>query len=221
MKRHQNSSDTSSFIFELIIFLLILFFIIIPPFFVPGITENSNLFSWTFPWRQAGLCAFCIVLYFFSRKILCSGKKIFYISMLSLCLMLLTALIIKFIGLRMVTVVKATVRLPQTAYEGICCVLIFAFGAVYEEIIYRYYFIDTLKRILVFAKLKNQKLLFIICEGLGLVVFAFAHKYLGIPAVINAVFAHAILRFLYKKTGLIWNGVIIHFVYNIISMILL
>ena len=44
---------------------------------------------------------------------------------------------------------------------------------------------------------------------------------LGIAAVINAAIAHVVLRFLYKKTGLIWNCVIIHFLYNMISLILL
>lgn len=221
MKRHQNSSNRSSFIFEILIFVLILFFIIIPPIFVSGLTENSTMFSWTFPWRQAGFCAFCIVLYFFTRKILCSDKKIFYISMLCLCLMLLVAIILKLIGTKTVTGSTISVQLPQTAYEGLCCFLLFAFGAVYEEIIYRYYFVDTLKRILGFAGLENPKLLFVICEGLGLILFACGHIYLGLFAVINAAFAHVILRILYKKTGLIWNGVLIHFIYNMISMILL
>ena len=59
------------------------------------------------------------------------------------------------------------------------------------------------------------------CEITGLIFFALAHLYLGIAAVVNAAFAHVVLRLLYKKTNFIWNCVIIHFIYNIISLILL
>ena len=65
------------------------------------------------------------------------------------------------------------------------------------------------------------RVMFFITEGLGIVVFAFAHLYMGPLSVIHAAIAHVVLRILYKKTGLIWNSVLIHFVFNIISLILL
>ena len=209
--------------FEILIFFLICAFIIIPPFFTPRISDISQVFTWTFPWAQAGLAIFCVVLYCFTRKIFCSQKKFFYPSMLCLAILICSALILKFISAKTgcSTALPTKKFLPQTAPEGIFCFLTFVFGAVYEEIIYRYYFTDALKRLLGYAKMTQGRVMFFITEGLGIVVFALAHLYMGPLSVINAAIAHVVLRILYKKTGLIWNSVLIHFVFNIISLILL
>jgi membrane protease YdiL (CAAX protease family) len=209
--------------FEILIFFLICAFIIFPPFFTPRITDISQVFTWTFPWAQAGFAVFCIVLYFFTRKIFCSSKKFFYPSMLCLAILICSALILKFISAKTgsSTALPTKTYLPQTALEGLFCFLTFLFGAVYEEIIYRYYFTDALKRLLGYTKMPDGRVMFFITEGLGLLVFAFAHLYMGPLSVVNAAIAHVVLRILYKKTGLIWNSVLIHFVFNIISLILL
>ena len=104
----------------------------------------------------------------------------------------------------------------QGALELLFCFLTFGFSAVYEEVIYRFYFTDALKRFF-----PAKKAFVFICEAAGLFVFAFAHFYMGLASVINAAFAHIVLRFLYKKTNLIWNCIIVHFIYNVISLILL
>ena len=143
--------------------------------------------------------------------------------MLCLAILICTALILNFISEKTggSTALPTKKFLPQTASEGIFCFLTFVFGAVYEEIIYRYYFTDALKRLLGYTKMPDGWVMFFISEGLGLLSFAFAHLYMGLLSVINAAIAHVVLRILYKKTGLIWNGVLIHFVFNIISLILL
>lgn len=209
--------------FEILIFTLICAFIIIPPFFTPRITDISQLFTWTFPWAQAGFAFFSIVLYFFTRKIFCSQKKIIYPSMLCLAILICSALILKFISSKTggSTALPTNKFLTETALDGIFCFLTFLFGAIWEEIIYRYYFTDALKRLLGYTKMPDGNVIFFITEGLGLVVFAFAHLYMGPLSVIHAAIAHVVLRILYKKTGLIWNSVLIHFVFNIISLILL
>lgn len=209
--------------FEILIFTLICAFIIIPPFFTPRITDISQLFTWTFPWAQAGFAVFCIVLYFFTRKIFCSQEKIIYPSMLCLAILICSALILKFISSKTggSTALPTNKFLTETALDGIFCFLTFLFGAIWEEIIYRYYFTDALKRLLGYTKMPDGNVIFFITEGLGLVVFAFAHLYMGPLSVIHAAIAHVVLRILYKKTGLIWNSVLIHFVFNIISLILL
>lgn len=209
--------------FEILIFTLICAFIIIPPFFTPRITDISQLFTWTFPWAQAGFAFFSIVLYFFTRKIFCSQKKIIYPSMLCLAILICSALLLKFISSKTggSTALPTNKFLTETALDGIFCFLTFLFGAIWEEIIYRYYFTDALKRLLGYTKMPDGNVIFFITEGLGLVVFAFAHLYMGPLSVIHAAIAHVVLRILYKKTGLIWNSVLIHFVFNIISLILL
>ncbi len=209
--------------FEILIFFLICAFIIIPPFFTPRITDISQVFNWTFPWTQAGFAVFCLVLYFFTRKIFCSQKKIFYPSMLCLAILICSALILKFISSKTgdFSALPANKFVTETALDGIFCFLTFLFGAIWEEIIYRYYFTDALKRLLGYTKMPDGRVTFFITEGLGLLVFAFAHLYMGPLSLIHAAIAHVVLRILYKKTGLIWNGVLIHFVFNIISLILL
>lgn len=201
-------------IYEIIIFLLICIFLIIPPFFTPKITDLSTLFTWTFPWKQTGLCIFALVLYFLSSK-LNEKKWIFYPSLIALSLLFFTAIVIKLICHQAPGANKEI--MPQGGWQVLFCLLTFAFSAIYEEVIYRFYFTDALKRLIKFER-KYSWLLF---EAAGLLVFAFAHLYMGLAAVINAAIAHVVLRFLYKKTNLIWNCIIVHFIYNVISLILL
>lgn len=202
-----------SIIYEIFIFGLIFLFIIIPPFFTPRIEEAALLFNWTFPWKQAGLCIFSLVLYFLSRQ-LNVKKGIFYPSLIALSLLFFISIIIKLICRQAPFSNRAI--LPQGALELLFCFLTFGFSAVYEEVIYRFYFTDALKRFF-----PEKKAFVFICEAAGLFVFAFAHFYMGLASVINAAFAHIVLRFLYKKTNLIWNCIIVHFIYNVISLILL
>ena len=201
-------------LYEIIVFLLILLFLIIPPFFTTRIMDADRIFNWAFPWKQAGLCAFALVLYFLSRKLNCQ-KKIFYPSLIALSLLFFIAIMIKLICHQTPGSNKAI--MPQGGMQVLFCLLTFAFSAVYEEIIYRFYFTDALKR-LILIEWKYARIIF---EAAGLAVFAFAHLYMGPASVINAAFAHLVLRFLYKKTNLIWNCIIIHFIYNVISLILL
>ena len=201
-------------IYEIIIFLLICIFLVIPPFFTPKIEDMSALFTWTFPWKQAGLCIFAVVLYFLSRG-LNPKKGIFYPSLIALSLLFFTAIVIKLICHQAPGANKEI--MPQGGLQVLFCLLTFAFSAVYEEIIYRFYFTDALKHLIGF----ERKYTWLIYEAAGLLVFAFAHFYMGWASVINAALAHVVLRFLYKKTNLIWNCIIIHFIYNVISLILL
>ena len=207
-----------SIIYEILIFTLIFVFLIIPPFFTPRVNWDSMFFSWNFPWRQTGLCVFAVVLFVLNRN-LNTKKGFFFPSMIALSLLFLCAIIIKLVTKSVYVEYKTT--LPSSSVQWIFCVLTFLFSAVYEEIIYRFYFSDALKRLFDYSPAAGKKWVFWLCEIAGLLVFAFAHFYLGIAAVVNAAFAHVILRLLYKKTNFIWNCVIIHFIYNIISLILL
>ena len=207
-----------SVIYEIIVFSLIFIFLIVPPFFTSQVSPDFSLFSWDFPLKQAGLFVFAVALYILSRN-LNTKKGFFFPSMLALSALFLCALIIKIITKSQFVEYKT--NLPASTVQWIFCVLTFLFSAVYEEIIYRFYFSDALKRLLEYSPATGKKWIFWFCEIAGLLFFAFAHFYLGISAVINAAFAHVVLRLLYKKTNFIWNCVIIHFIYNIISLILL
>ena len=202
-------------LYEIIVFSLIFLFLIIPPFFTPKISDDSVLFAWNFPLKQAGLCVFAVILWILSRN-LNTKKGFFYPSMLALTLLFLSALVLK-----LITKSDYKTPLPSSPVEWLFCVLTFLFAATYEEIIYRFYFSDALFRLVNYTTLEGKKWVFWMCEAAGCLVFAFAHFYLGITSVVNAALAHVVLRFLYKKTNLIWNCVLIHFIYNIISLILL
>jgi len=213
-----------TFVLEIIIFALIVIFIIIPPFLTPSIASGAGaqklLFDWSFPWSQLGLAVFALVLYFLLEKYLNRArKKFFFPSLLALSAIIFVALIIKFIVLKISADGKFFYQpKPEKALEWLIAIVTFLLSALYEEVIYRFYFPEELIRLF---NLKFSSKLNLLAESLALLAFAFAHYYLGIPALINAFFAHIILRLLYIKTGLIWNCVIIHFFYNIISLILL
>ena len=115
---------------------------------------------------------------------------------------------------------------PQTGIEWLFIILNFLFASFYEEVIYRAYFPAAIISLL--GKIKkvqeNEKLrltTIIIAEIIALLAFSFAHLYLGVLSVINAAIAHIILRLFYRKQEDIvacWSA---HFIYNIISLILL
>lgn len=83
-----------------------------------------------------------------------------------------------------------------------------------EEVIYRFIFVDLLKEV-------TGKKLNILWEFLSICLFAFAHKYLGFPAVINAFFCGIVLRVLFIRTKSIWNCYFVHLIYNLLNFILL
>ena len=137
------------------------------------------------------------------------------------CLLFCSALLINFFSIVFPQFHDSefNVALPESFSGWIFCILNFACAAVYEEVLYRFYFIDQLQELL--SKGIGWKYLWLVCEVLGCAVFALAHLYLGLFPVINAVFGHVILRVCYKKCGNIWAGVTAHFLYNVISLILL
>ena len=62
---------------------------------------------------------------------------------------------------------------------------------------------------------KHEKALTAIVEGSCALLFAFSHRYMGIPAVINALLCGIVLRICYKKTGSIFCGTAAHGCYNL------
>lgn len=112
-----------------------------------------------------------------------------------------------------------TVTKPASFVQWIFCILTFAFAAFNEEVVYRFYLADKLFQLLS-VKLK-WKLLRLICELFVLLCFAFAHLYLGWISILNAALAHIILRLCYIKNERLWPCVTAHFLYNVISLILL
>ena len=212
-----------SFVAEILFFSLIFSGFVLPPIFNASIQLNTEAFSsWTFPYLQLlyAIVALLIYLFFYDKNY----KRPLLIGLpvlMTVCQLMTVAFLIKFISTLPPFIQKSefTITKPDNSLSWIFCILNFLFAAFYEEIIYRFYLSDA------FIKLINRKWMnkfwTITGELFAAVCFALAHIYLGIFSVINALFAHIILRHCYKKTGLIWYGVCAHFVYNVISLILL
>ena len=228
MKKHTLLSDIA-------VFLLIFSFFIIPPFFAEMISASKPLFvSWGFPFYKIAIALLgSMLLYFYYEKnngensvptvwqklnvfpVLFTFGMLFAISLLSRFLSELA-------GSDSVFSDHATSEFivkPQGGLEWFFCLLYFLCGAFFEEVIYRFYFIDELY--LLVTRKKEWRFSKILCELLGLVCFAFAHRYMGWIPVLNAALAHIVLRLCYKKSGRLWPCVTSHFVYNVISLILL
>ena len=199
---------------EISVFLLIMLFYVIPPIFV--FKAGKSLFSWNFPYASVLIALpFAFILYFFYEK----NEKPFIINYLlflpQLGIILAFSFLLKFASVYFKLGTEHSILLPFGVFEWFCCLLQFFAAAFYEEVLYRFYLPEQL---LNFTKSKALGFIF---EIISLLFFAFAHLYLGVFSVINAAFAHIVLRFCFKKNGCIGSLIASHFLYNVISLILL
>lgn len=211
-----------SFLYKFIIFSVILLFFIVPPFFSPDISISQSFINWNFPIQQLLLFLFSIFLLFILKYDFSVNIYKIIPIFLCLCLLFFTSLVFKAISIILASKNIASspnIVLPESFFEWLFCFLGFFMSAFYEEVIYRFYFPDALLSLLSIKK--ERKIFIFVSELCSILVFAFAHFYLGWLSVANAAVAHIILRFTYKRTKSIYPGAFAHFVYNIISLILL
>ncbi len=231
MKKHTLLSD-------IVVFLLIFFLFIVPSFFAETISDSKPLFvSWNFPFYKIalGLLSGALLFFYYDKNdnkndeaavktiwqklivfpVLFTFGMLFAISLLSRFLSELA-------GSNSVFADHATseyITKPQGVLQWIYCLIYFLCSAFFEEVIYRFYYTDELKILL--TRKKEWRFYNIVCEAAGLFVFAFAHRYMGWIPVLNAALAHIVLRLTYKKSGRLWPCIVSHFIYNVISLILL
>ena len=225
--------------------MLIVFLFIIPSFFVSalvsaaGTGENvKSLFEgWSFPWYQILLAIIgALILFFYYEKNESSSDEkpvklaaasdaiwkrlVVFPVVFTFGMLFAVSLFCRFIS--EVTGLfdgEILVTKPAGFLQWSFCLINFLCAAFYEEVLYRFYFTDKLYD-LIRKKLRWQWFIWI-CEAAGLAVFAFAHLYMGWISVLNAALAHVFLRLCYKKNGHLWPCVAAHFLYNVISLILL
>ena len=220
MKKHTLLSDIA-------VFLLIFFLFIVPPFFTSvNVTDELLFKSWGFPWYQILLGIFsCGLLYFYYQKnesgILTVWNKLnVFPVVFTFGMLFAVSLFCRFLSeVTGFSDGEFLVVKPAGVLQWIFCLINFLCAAFYEEVLYRFYFTDKLKG-LIGLKVK-WRVLPVLCEIAGLLCFAFAHFYMGWISVLNAALAHLILRLCYKKSGRLWPCVAAHFIYNVISLILL
>lgn len=113
--------------------------------------------------------------------------------------------------------VSAEVLLPNNFSSIFFCLLTFLSGAVLEENIFRIYI--PAFSFSFFKKKKLNKPATIAVEMFPAILFSLCHRYLGIFAIINAFFAHFILRKAFLKSSSPILNYLIHFFYNIFNLI--
>ncbi len=91
--------------------------------------------------------------------------------------------------------------------------------ACFEELLFRYYLPERGAQFLSLFIKKNYRVCCIVSELFALFCFAFAHRYLGFFAVLNAFFAGSLFRLTVKKTGTIISTCIVHTFYNFILLL--
>lgn len=225
----------TSFLTDLFIFLLILFFFLIPPFFAPQISENNSPFlAWHFPSRQLIYALFAFSLYFFYRNRVLSYEKrtinkIFRFPLIfTFSILFFIQLIFKVISIsdnyfsqnQNSMDFQTNILLPDTFFTWFFCILNFLFSAFFEEVIYRFYLPMSLHSFFS-QKSQENKAVFILIEVICSLFFAFSHLYLGFLSVLNAFFAHIVLRSSFFVSRNIYCNTAAHFLYNVISLILL
>jgi len=228
MKKHTLLSDIA-------VFLLIIFLFIVPPFFTAGQASGKALFSgWTFPWYQLllALTGLLLLLFYYDKTDAENAAKtgsltdrlwqrlIIFPLVFTFGMLFAISLFCRFLAEVTGSVdLELLVTKPESSLQWLFCLLNFLCAAFYEEVLYRFYFSDELYALITRKKIWRGSRL--ICEAAGLLCFAFAHLYMGWISVLNAALAHVILRLCYKKCVRLWPCVAAHFIYNVISLILL
>ncbi len=225
MKLHQ-------FFAEIVIFLSVFFIYVLPPVFVSA-SDFAGFIAWTFPINELvfAICSFLLLLYldkkleknsFFSSSI--ENKKLsFFINsgktLITFGFLCCFSAFMEFIAYAAHFSNSSTVVVPNGFFEYTCFFLKFLLAVFYEEIIFRIYLPEESKNLLS-KKIKNKKIVCAFTEPIIALLFAFAHRYLGWPAVINAFVAHLALRICYIKTENFFTILTAHFFYNLISFFL-
>ena len=214
-----------SFIREILTFSFIFLFFLLPPVFVSFSINNNNVIQWNLPVSNIIYGLFSLALYLeYKQKTEIKTKFLFFYKEFSSFIftfgfLFTTSLIFKFIASFYSVTNSTQINFPQTFLSWLYCITSFLFSAYFEEVIYRFYTPEILKYFL--NKIKSEKFIYILSEGFPLVLFSISHYYLGFLSVFNAMIAHIILRICFNKSESIFPGFLAHFIYNIISLILL
>ena len=221
MKEHSFSREFLQFLFITALFAL-------PPLFARNASPEAFT-AWTFPVLPFLYAFFAALLLRYSgifpiqqystsqSRRMMTYMRIGYASASFGALCVISSaveLVLHFTGLS----VRQNVALPSTALSAVFCITEFACSSFFEEVLYRFYLPETLISLL--TKIPHFRYSRITSEIVCIFLFAGAHRYLGIPSVINAAAAGIILRLCYKKSGSVSAGTAAHFAYNLLSLYL-
>ncbi|MCR5612809.1 CPBP family intramembrane glutamic endopeptidase [Treponema sp.] len=204
--------------------LLLCTLFIIPPIFTKSIKINENTFSFSWFIIAAVLVAFVLFFQFEYENLplknaskiqyfVFAGKVFFYFGFLIIFHIIFVILSL-FLPADIISKLgpQTDINLKFSAPKIILILFTFLCSAFYEEVMYRLYLPEIIKK---FCGTKAQnKIISYLIEFICITIFALAHRYLGILAVVNAFIGGIILRLEYLKTKTVLCGTVSHFLYN-------
>ena len=194
-------------------FAIVALFLLLPPVIFSSDSQNVKITLTPFAFFSLAAGLF---LYFFNRKPFYSSdssdKKINSIKKISVLtvsfgLLILTSVVFFALQEFLIKQNSAETLVPENAVEWIMALTALAFGAVYEEALYRFF----VPQFFLFYFEGKAKVFF---EAVSVLLFALAHIYLGTAGFLNALICGIILRVTYKKTEDLGANCLIHFLYN-------
>lgn len=194
-------------------FAIVALFLLLPPVIFSSDSQNVKITLTPFAFFSLAAGLF---LYFFNRKPFYSSdssdKKINSIKKISVLtvsfgLLILTSVVFFAVQEFVIKQNSQATLVPENAGEWIMALTALAFGAVYEEALYRFF----VPQFFLFYFEGKAKVFF---EAVSVLLFALAHIYLGTAGFLNALICGIILRVTYKNTEDLGANCLIHFLYN-------
>lgn len=197
-------------------FAIVALFLLLPPVIFSSDSQNVKITLTPFAFFSLAAGLF---LYFFNKKPFYSsdssdstGKNINSIKKISVLtvsfgLLILTSVVFFAIQEFVIKQNSPKTLVPKNAFEWSMALTALAFGAVYEEALYRFF----VPQFFLFYFEGKAKVFF---EAVSVLLFALAHIYLGTAGFLNALICGIILRVTYKKTEDLGANCLIHFLYN-------
>ncbi len=213
-------------------FIIILSFFVIPPLMVNESAGDISIGVFS-PWTCASILVALVLyveykdvedLYHLLRE---DGKKVnpllrhimrsgLFLSTLGL--LCISQVIFNAIGMFMHYKPQEPSLHVTGAAGKMLCIFTMAAAAFFEEVIYRFYLPFALRKTA--GVLKNRIVMVIFSEAAAALLFAFAHRYLGLLAVLNAFSCGILLRICALKSESLIPGFCAHFIYNLLTLLL-
>lgn len=114
---------------------------------------------------------------------------------------------------------KEIFSMPSNFFEWINLIAEIIIAAFYEESVYRLYLPEAFYNLAKMINIKESKSLKICIELAAILLFALGHRYLGLPAVINAIICGIILRYSCISQN-IFASATSHIIYNLLAFLL-
>lgn len=194
-------------------FIILIFFTIIPIFLTSESNTQLNFSIYDiFYYGILSLMLYFLPLLIGKTNQTDKNHKYTNKIIISIVVLIMMLLIQYLLSILEKKVVNNIIVYPKINFSILIFFTIFV-RAVFEEILFRYYFI---KRKIYFIQLCPNKILDISLEIIFILLFGFCHINMGFFSVINGIFAGLLLRFLYKFCNKIYFNIFIHFIYNLI-----